>query len=559
MVLGSWWSSGSLARRYMVAALCAALLPLLTISILYDRYAADLIHRISDSRIEGETEAVAARMGSFLAGQMNRLENIADLPATAAFLRAGVGQPIDDAYFDFLLLEAESPEVYSIALLDHEERLVVAAPAGAGGQDAIPVTAPFVRHAGTDIIGPILPDNGRPGWVVIRMPVTVNHEPLGFVMMRLRLASLTEQMAPLSLSGIRSPQLVVFDRQGVAATGVPAAAGDVLQSSAPILPGWRVQLVADAGRLDAPRQNLRLTLLLLAALLAAAMGALFVQMSRRLSGYLRPLRDGADAVSHGDFATPVPENGPGELGSLARAFNHMRRQLREMINSRVDAERRGALGDMAAGIAHEVRNPLATVSTTIYGMKRGEPDPDRLYMYDEISDEIERVDRTIEAFLRYARPAAPVRARVAVREVFRSLRTLTAARLMDQGITMNLAGESRLEFEIDPTHLRQILLNLVLNAVEAMPNGGVISLTVLRQGGDVVLTVADTGTGMDAQTLDKVLQPFFTTRAGGSGLGLAVTAELVHNNDGSMDIDSRPGKGTVVTLTFPARKGEAEK
>lgn len=417
--------------------------------------------------------------------------------------------------------------------------------------------APFVRHSGADIIGPILPENGRPGWFLIRMPVTVDNQPLGFVMMRLRLASLTEQMAPLSLPGIRSPQLVVFDRLGVAATGTLAAAGEVLQSSAPILPGWRVQLVAETDRLDAPRQNLRLTLLLLAALLAAAMGALFVQMSRRLSGYLRPLRDGADAVSRGDFATPVPDNGPGELGSLAQAFNHMRRQLREMINSRVDMERRGALGDMAAGIAHEVRNPLATVSTTIYGMKKSEPDPDRIVMYDAITDEIERVDRTIEAFLKYARPAAPVKSRVAVREVFRSLRTLTAARLMERNVTMNLAGESRLEFEIDPTHLRQILLNLVLNAVEAMPDGGVISLTVLRQNGDVVLTVADTGAGMDAPTFQKVLRPFFTTRAGGSGLGLAVTAELVRNNAGTMNIDSRPGKGTVVTLTFPAHKSEA--
>lgn len=551
------WSRGSLARRYMVAALIAALVPLLIISVLYDRYAADLLHRVSASRVEGETEAVAARMSSFLSGQMNRLENIADLPATAAFLRAGTEQPIDDAYFDFLLLEAESPEVYGIELLAHDEHLLAAAPSGAGERQSIPVMAPFVRHGGADIIGPILPENGRPGWFLIRMPVTVDNQPLGFVMMRLRLASLTEQMAPLSLPGIRSPQLVVFDRLGVAATGTLAAAGEVLQSSAPILPGWRVQLVAETGRLDAPRQNLRLTLLLLAALLAAAMGALFVQMSRRLSGYLRPLRDGADAVSKGDFATPVPDNGPGELGSLAQAFNHMRRQLREMINSRVDMERRGALGDMAAGIAHEVRNPLATVSTTIYGMKKSEPDPDRIVMYDAITDEIERVDRTIEAFLKYARPAAPVKSRVAVREVFRSLRTLTAARLMERNVTMNLAGESRLEFEIDPTHLRQILLNLVLNAVEAMPDGGVISLTVLRQNGDVVLTVADTGTGMDAPTLQKVLRPFFTTRAGGTGLGLAVTAELVRNNAGTMNIDSRPGKGTVVTLTFPAHKSEA--
>lgn len=549
-----FWSRNNLARRYMYAALCAALIPMLIMSVLYDRYAADLLQRISVSRVKGETEAVAARMSSFLAGQINRLENIVDLPATAAFLRTTPDAPMDDSYYDFLLLETEPPEVYDIELLDRDETVIATAPAGAHPPIEIPPTAPFVTFAGADVIGPILPRNKRPGWLLIRMPVRVNHETLGYVVMRIRLASLTEQMAPLILPGIHHPRLVVFDRLAVAATGGPAPQGEVLQRSTPLVPGWRVELVTTAGRPDAPRQSLRLTLLLLTLLLALLMGALFVQMSRRLSGYLRPLKTSAEAVSRGDFSTNVPEDGPGELGSLASAFNHMRRQLRGMINSRVDMERRGALGDMAAGIAHEVRNPLATVATTIYGLKRGEADPKRVMMYDEISDEIERVDRTIEAFLKYARPAAPVMSRVAVREVFRSIRTLTAARLMERNVTMNLAGDSRLEFEIDPTNLRQILLNLVLNAVEAMPDGGTISLTVLRQDGGVVLTVTDTGTGMDEETAQKIMRPFFTTRSGGTGLGLPVTAELVRNNGGTMQIDSAPGRGTTITLTFPAQQ-----
>lgn len=545
------WRRGNLARRYMLAALCAALIPLLTISVLYDRYSADLLHRISASRAEGEIEAVAARMSSFLSGQVNRLENIADLPETAAFLQDAPLRSVDDAFYDFLLLEAESPEVYGIELLDRNEQLLVAAPTGARTQSLIPPTTPYVRHENTVVIGPVFPADARPGWMLIRMAVTSQQETLGFVVMRVRLASLTEQMAPLLIPGIRRPRLVVFDRIGVAATGTPAPDGDVLQKSSPILPGWHVQLLARADRLDAPRQSLRLLLLLLTALSVAVLGTLFLQMSRRLSGYLRPLEYGAVAVSRGDFTTAVPETGPGELGSLARAFNHMRSQLRTMINSRVDMERRGALGDMAAGIAHEVRNPLATVSTTIYGLKIGESDRTRIEMYDEISDEIERVDRTIEAFLKYARPAAPVFSRVAVREVFRSIRTLTAARLMERNVTMNLAGESRLEFEIDPTHLRQILLNLVLNAVEAMPDGGVVSLTVWRQNSEVFLTVADTGTGMDNETAAKIMRPFFTTRTGGTGLGLSVTAELVRNNSGQMQIDSIADKGTTVTLNFP--------
>lgn len=550
------WRRNNLARQYLIAALVAAITPLVVIAFLYDRYSVRLIDTISQSRTEGEVQAVAVRMGSFLSAQMNRLENIADLPQTAQFFAAE--EPVmSDMLFDFLLLETESRDVYAIELRDMDERLLVSVPNRRPLMGQRDPTTPHVQVEKADVLGPVLPADGLPGSFMLRLPVSVNGASLGYVVMRLRLASLTEHMAPLILAGSKAPQLVIFDRIRLGPTGVVESAGPVIHSSRPILPGWRLDLVARTDQFSDRRQVLRLTLLLLSFALVGALGLLFFQLSNRLTRYLRPLKEGADAVSRGDFSTPVPETAPGELGSLAQAFNHMRRHLRDMINSRVDIERRAALGNMAAGIAHEVRNPLATVSAAIYGLRRGETAPERIEMYDEMSGEIERMDRTIESFLKYARPTDPKREWVSVRDTFRGLKTLTAARLMERAITLNLGGESRLELWIDPAHLRQILLNLVLNATDALPRGGLISLQVVREGGAIVLTVADTGVGMDEETLGKVMRPFFTTRSGGSGLGLAVTAELTRVNDGRIRIDSSPGIGTTVTLTFPDPPKEA--
>jgi len=519
------------------------------VAAIYDRYSKQLIDTLFESRIEGDLDSVAAHMNSVLAGQINRLENIVDLADTASFFRARPA-PITDHLLDFLLLEAESADVYAIALYDAQDAFVTAVPVTGVSWQPPATTTPLVMHDGTEVLGPILPSDAQPGWFLLRRPVVVNQIKLGSVALRMRLASLTEQMGALSEPGVFLPQLTVFDRLYLSPAGTVAERGPVLQRSKPVLPGWRVDMVSVDEHLGAPRQRLRTVLLGIAAVLAVMLSVLFIKMSKRLDSDLKPLKAGAEAVARGDFRTRIDEDGPGELGTLARAFNAMRRQLRGMINSRVDSERRAALGNMAAGIAHEIRNPLATVNTALYGLRAKEVEPERLDMYEEIADEIARVDATISEFLNYARPSPPAPAWVKVRDVFESLRTLTAAQLLENGVTLNLTGESGLHLRVDPAHLRQILLNLILNACDALPQGGTITLCVYRDGQAVVVDVADNGVGMDDETRAHILQPFFTTHAGGTGLGLPMTAELVRSNGGELQIRSALGAGTQVTMTF---------
>ncbi|WP_324765598.1 ATP-binding protein (plasmid) [Sinorhizobium meliloti] len=542
----------TLARRYLWGSLVAALIPLLIVAFLYDRYSVDLLDNLVRNRIDNQLESIAAKSENFIAVQTGRLESIVDLPDTTALFKQGVPAQITDQLLDLLLLEMESGDIYAVEFMDIDGNVIQTIPPTR--QRARPydyTTLPFVPHGKAEIIGPEPPRSGRPGWFLIRMPVILNQEIVGFVSLRMRLSSLTEQVAGLLKPDLYEPRVVVFDRINLTAVGTAAEPGTAIARSRHIMPGWRIDLVEDGDLFSEPRTQVRYQLLLIAAISAISVTVLFIRMSQRVTRYLLPLSEGARAISNGDFTNPVPEDGPGEMGALAQAFNRMRVQLERMISSRVDMERRAALGNIAAGIAHEVRNPLTTVAATLYGLKQGERDSERREMYNIVSEEIIRVDQTIAEFLKYAKPNEAVIEIVQLRHIFKSTKTLLSAAAHEKGGEISLIGDSSIELLIDPAHLRQILLNLTLNAIQAIAPSGHVSLRAHRPGKVVEISITDDGSGMDEESVGKALRPFFTTRPGGTGLGLPITNQLVEANGGTMIIESSCGHGTVITLRFP--------
>lgn len=545
------FSKLNLARRYLWGALVAALIPLVLISVTYDRYSASLLKTLVTNRLNSDVEAVAARMSTYLAAHRNRLENIADLRDVTLFFQSG-DPALSSQLTDLMLLEVESPDIYAIEFSDAQEKVVLTIPASRRAQRPKNYTTlPYVEVVDTEIIGPVLPDGGRPGWILIRQPVMREQQLLGYVAIRSRLSSLTELASDLAKPGIYTPQLTIFDRIHLSVVGTQMKAGKILARSSQVLPGWRLSLVEGGSDLNEPRLRIRYLLLLLAIVSVLGLVFLFLKMSQRLSGYLTPLNTGAQAIANGDFSVPVSEEGPGELGALAKSYNRMRDQLGKLIASRVDMERRATLGNMAAGIAHEIRNPLTTVSATLHGLRRGETDAERKEMYDLVSSEITRVDQTISEFVNFAKPRAPEREVVRIRDVLKSVQTLINATAHERSISVSLSGDSTLKIYVDPNQLRQILLNLSLNAFDAMPDGGQLRFRSYEDGGQAKIVVADNGTGMTEAVLAKILRPFFTTSSEGTGLGLSITNQLVEANGGEMKFDSVLNDGTTVSLRFP--------
>lgn len=227
------------------------------------------------------------------------------------------------------------------------------------------------------------------------------------------------------------------------------------------------------------------------------------------------------------------------------------------------SEKFAAIGKMAAGIAHEIRNPLASISGSIQMLKRGANlDKTDSRLMEIVLREVERLNALITDFLRFARPAPPQLERThlgallnEVVEVFRYMQSQG-----DGGPRYDvdlMVGDSVI-VQADPRQLKQVVWNLLNNAVDAMPSGGLIQMQAVvtgTSGADddgVELRLADTGVGITAENLSRVFDPFFSTKPRGSGLGLALVHRIVEEHGGTIHVESEPGKGTTMIIRFPA-------
>ena len=238
------------------------------------------------------------------------------------------------------------------------------------------------------------------------------------------------------------------------------------------------------------------------------------------------------------------------------------------------SERLAAVGELAAGMAHEVRNPLAAISGSIQLLRGafgpGQADAEGGRLMDIVLRETDRLDALLAEFLRFARPAPPKPARVGVARVVAEVMEMFAGSC-PAGIELAHEVPAALMAWVDEDQLRQLLWNLLRNAVPAMPEGGRLAVTAraapppqdaaargrnaaqgTRGGAGVEIEVADTGTGMAPEVLERIFEPFFTTRPSGSGLGLATVHRVVEANRGALRVESSTGRGTCFRVWLPA-------
>ncbi|MDP6460305.1 MAG: ATP-binding protein, partial [Gemmatimonadota bacterium] len=232
-------------------------------------------------------------------------------------------------------------------------------------------------------------------------------------------------------------------------------------------------------------------------------------------------------------------------------------QVVRNLESRIRrSEQLAAQGELAAGIAHEIRNPLASISGAVQVL-RGDDcvDGDSRELMDLIVGESERLNRLIEGFLSYTRDPGTRRERcelsVLVRDVVRLLRH-------DRGLTfgktvlMELPEDAGAVIEAEDEGMRQVVHNLVRNGLEAMDLGGILRITAEElPDGNVALVFRDTGEGIPPHELEEIFKPFHTTRPGGTGLGLSIASRIVEEHGGSIRVRSTPGMGTAITVELP--------
>jgi len=223
----------------------------------------------------------------------------------------------------------------------------------------------------------------------------------------------------------------------------------------------------------------------------------------------------------------------------------------------MQSEKLASLGQLAAGIAHEIRNPLGIISGSAQTLlKQGDPETQQ-EMAQYIVEESERINSMINNFLSFARPKEPrLQSCNLVNLLSRTLQLIAPqARSRDVDIVQEIPDEP-IQTWIDPEQIQQALMNIALNALEAMPQGGVCSVALSKNGKDrVIIRLSDTGPGIAQKNLSRIFDPFFTTKDRGTGLGLSIAHTIVENHGGSISVSTGPERGVTFIINLPYQSG----
>ena len=314
---------------------------------------------------------------------------------------------------------------------------------------------------------------------------------------------------------------------------------------------------------------------------SVVLGGLFsLVISRSLARPIEELKKAMDIVGEGHLDHKIEAKSSDEVGELARSFASMTEKLKEAQARLIQSEKLASIGQMSAAVAHGLRNPLSSIrAATQLGLYRLPlEDPIREHLQAVIA-EVDRLERRIHHLLDFTKPLPYSPAPVEVNRLVEALLSSVASSSdpMKRGlkrVELDLQ-EDLPEARIDPSQIEQALLEVISNALEAMPKGGTLTITTrvkevrsekleVRSGGDdapppfsplpshfVEVSFHDTGEGIPEEIMPQVFEPFFTTRADGTGLGLAIAKRFVEQNKGTLTISSEAGKGTSVRITLP--------
>ena len=295
---------------------------------------------------------------------------------------------------------------------------------------------------------------------------------------------------------------------------------------------------------------------LLVSLLLAQTGAV------QIASPIRKLAASMAAYRYGDAASDIKVQGPDELRQAGEAFNSMVNNLEVAEKKRDKAEfamlqsaKLASIGQMAAGIGHEINNPLSNILSLTKLVERRLDDRDEVLRQDvrAIREEAERVSRIVTAILNFGRQSHPVRTLFDAGQWLHETLQLVDAEAAKHHVAVQVDINNDCVLEGDRDLLQQSLLNLLMNALHASPEGGAIRVVLNKSGEHLSVSVSDQGPGIAPEVAGNVFDPFFTTKpeGEGSGLGLSISLGIVQHHNGTLELNNNPGGGVTATMTLP--------
>ena len=303
-------------------------------------------------------------------------------------------------------------------------------------------------------------------------------------------------------------------------------------------------------------------------------GILFsVYFIKSITGPVTEILGATRNIKSGKLQYRIEEKLKDEFGELAASFNEMADSLQEQYAKLQQTERLAVVGELAAGMAHEIKNPMAGIKVSMEVLSHDSPlPPEDKEVLLRVINEIDRITNMLKGLLSYARPPVPKMVSMDVNQILEA--TIKSAQYSMRSPKYKIkAPDMQIEFVTDlspdlphifadPDQLQQVFLNLILNAVDAIYSAsddhGVITIQTCHPSSESVqVSIANTGRGIDSKALANIFKPFFTTKSQGTGLGLAISKRLVEQHNGSITVANNPGDdGVSFTLTFPIDKAE---
>ena len=315
-------------------------------------------------------------------------------------------------------------------------------------------------------------------------------------------------------------------------------------------------------QLSALKGRLRRNLALLIIVWASALGVSTAAVKRSAQRSARVLEEQLAAVETGEPAArkpaalaldPVTARLHRSVGEFLESH---RRRRSEMASRLAHTDQLASAGRLAAGLAHEIKNPLAGIQGALEILEQDSQNEANLRLYREMLNELKRVNETLQLMLSSARPSPLQLADTDIRKLLEELRTLLEPSLKQQDTTLRLeVAGGPVPARIDRDKVRQVLINLIGNAADAMESGGVVTIRAAPLGheGGIVLSVQDDGPGIPEEQQQQIFEPFFSTKFTGTGLGLAIARSLVEQHGGTLEVESELGEGSTFLVLLPAQ------
>jgi len=537
-----------LRTQFMLVVLLGAILPLALVGLWLTRTTEQSGEALLRSRLDTSLELVARESSVRWTVLRSRLLDLGEHEDVRAALAAGDrGAPRQAIEALWSSVSNDYGDVEEIDLTDAEGRRV-----------ARLLTDPAVGRSAVPSVSGNVP-------VSLAVHAPGSSTRIGTLHAQVRLASLLPS-AP-GWSSVGGSVLGVFDRATGAAL-LPLTIEESLFSRLSFQwlgepwvtvrrsleePPLELVLAAPVGPFSEPFREAARRGTLALGMVAGAVLLLMALLTQRVTRSLSGLALAADAVAAGDLERRVEEDGGDEIGRVAHAFNQMTESLKQTLHRLTQRESLAAVGEFAASLAHEIRNPLSAVRVDLQRAEEQSADPELRTLITRTLRSIGRLDATVTAALRVARSGKIERRTIDLRGPLVAAvegalpeftaRRATLERLQEGGVALPVHG--------DAAALEQLFLNLLLNAAQALGSGGRAGVIVASDPEAIKVSVWDAGPGIAAEAKERVFEPFFSTKPGGTGLGLAVAQRIAAAHGGDIRAEAREPRGTTMRVRLP--------